>query len=420
MDNITHSVVGLGIGALIDRSLAPETEPAAQRVRTRMLLTICCLASNLPDIDLVLTRLLEPPLGYLLQHRGHTHTVLGAIGEIALLLALVWLLWPAARRLLRTSPRARVAALGAACAGLALHISMDGLNVYGVHPFWPFDARWYYGDMVFIVEPVFWVAFGMPLAAMVQRRARRWLLLGLMAAVPLGATLLGFLQWGSLAGLLVLGLLLAWIERRVDERAAGHRGRRALLAGLAASLGFVALQGAALHQARAVVGTAVARLDPGERLLDSALSAYPANPLCWSVVTVALDNAGGDYHLRRGVLSIAPAITHVAACPAPIAGGVAATGDTQLAWQSEERDSLATLRTLSSGNCHFNAWMRFARAPSFDDASATDARWGPSGSRNFSTIDYAGLAGAPCPHPVPGWGMPRADLLARPAALVQP
>jgi inner membrane protein len=420
MDNITHSVVGLGIGALIDRSLAPETEPAAQRVRTRMLLTICCLASNFPDIDLVLTRLLEAPLGYLLQHRGHTHTVLGAIGEIALLLALVWLLWPAARRLLRTSPRARMAALGAACAGLALHISMDGLNVYGVHPFWPFDARWYYGDMVFIVEPVFWVAFGMPLAAMVQRRARRWLLLGLMAAVPLVATLLGFLQWGSLAGLLVLGLLLAWIERRVDERPAGHRGRRALLAGLAASLGFVALQGAALQQARAVVGTAVARLDPGERLLDSALSAYPANPLCWSVVTVALDNAGGDYHLRRGVLSIAPAITRVAACPAPISGGVAATGDAQLAWQSEERDSLAALRTLASGNCHFNAWMRFARAPSFDDASATDARWGPSGSRNFSTIDYAGLAGAPCPHPVPGWSMPRADLLARPAALVQP
>jgi inner membrane protein len=101
MDNLTHSVVGLGVGALIDRSLAAEPHPDSRRVRTRMLLTIGCLASNFPDLDLVLTPLLAPPLGYLLHHRGHTHTLLAALGEAALLLALVWLLWPAARRLLR-------------------------------------------------------------------------------------------------------------------------------------------------------------------------------------------------------------------------------------------------------------------------------------------------------------------------------
>src|SRR5689334_432126 len=110
MDNITHSVVGLGIGALIDRSVAPEPDPGAQRMRTRLLLTLGCLASNFPDLDLVLTRLLQAPLGYLLHHRGHTHTLAGALGEIVLLLGLVWLLWPAARRLLRTSPHARRAA----------------------------------------------------------------------------------------------------------------------------------------------------------------------------------------------------------------------------------------------------------------------------------------------------------------------
>ena len=60
------------------------------------------------------------------------------------------------------------AALVTACVGMVLHISMDGLNVYGVHPFWPFDARWYYGDLIFIVEPVFWIAFGIPLALMVR------------------------------------------------------------------------------------------------------------------------------------------------------------------------------------------------------------------------------------------------------------
>jgi inner membrane protein len=293
---------------------------------------------------------------------------------------------------------------------MLLHITMDGLNVYGVHPFWPFDASWYYGDLVFIVEPVFWIAFGMPLAAMVRSRGRRWALLALMAGVPVAVTLAGFLQWGSLAGLLALGALLAWVERHVDDTPDGRRGHLALSAGLAASLAFVALQAIALHEARGIVRAAVARLDPHERLLDTALSAYPANPLCWSFVTVAVDAAGGTYHLRRGKLSVAPAVTRVASCPASIAGR-ADDGDAQLAWQGDERDSLARLRDLQAHNCRFNAWMRFARAPSVDAATATDVRWSPPGSRNFSSIDYADAASSPCPHPVPAWRYPRADLL---------
>ncbi|WP_198120070.1 metal-dependent hydrolase [Massilia rhizosphaerae] len=418
MDNLTHSVVGLGIGALIDRSVppevAPEAEAGAQRKRTRLLLTIACVASNVPDLDLVLTRLLEKPLGYLLHHRGHTHTLLGGLGEIVLLLGLVWLLWPSARHLLRASRRARLAAAGAACVGVLLHIAMDGLNVYGVHPFWPFDTRWYYGDLVFIVEPVFWIAFGIPLAAMVRGRVRRVLLLALLVAVPAAVTVAGVLQWGSLAGLLALAGLLDWIARRQARRPDGARGRAALAAGLAAALAFVAVQAVAMHAARVSVATAIARLDPGERLLDTALSAYPANPLCWSFVTVATNAVDGTYHLRRGLLSVAPGVNRVAACPAPIAGPAGDGGAAGLAWQSEERDSLAHLRDLQKNNCHFNAWMRFARAPSIGASTATDARWSPPGHANFSTIDYAALGPAPCPHPVPDWRYPRSDLLGRP------
>jgi inner membrane protein len=416
MDNLTHSVVGLGIGALIDRSLPAEPHPDSRRVRTRMLLTIGCLASNFPDLDLVLTPLLAPPLGYLLHHRGHTHTLLAALGEAFLLLALVWLLWPAARRLLRDSAVARRGALLAAGAGLLLHLGMDSLNVYGVHPFWPFDPNWYYGDLVFIVEPVFWIAFGVPLAAMVPSRARRRLLLAPLLLVPLGAAALGFLQWGSLAGLLVLGLLLGWVQGRMDLRhgeTRAHRGRMALAAGLAAALLFVGVQALALHQARAIVVLELARIDPGERLLDTALSAYPANPLCWSFVSVArtgVDGAG-SVHLRRGMLSIAPRLTPVSHCPVRIAGPALEDAPPQIAWQAEDRQPVAALRALAAGNCQVNAWMRFARAPSVADGVATDMRWGEPGSRNFSTLPYGALANTPCPHPVPGWGFPRADLL---------
>jgi inner membrane protein len=416
MDNLTHSVVGLGIGALIDRSLAAEPDPDSMRVRTRMLLTIGCLASNFPDLDLVLTPLLKPPLGYLLHHRGHTHTLLAAFAEAALLLVLVWLLWPAARRLLRGSAVARLGAVLAAGAGLLLHLGMDSLNVYGVNPFWPVDPDWYYGDLVFIVEPVFWIAFAVPLAGMVRSRERRWLLLAPVLLVPLAALALGFLQWGSLAALAVLGLLLGWVQRRMDVRhgeTRAHRGRAALAAGLACALLFVGVQALALHQARAIVAAELARIDTGERLLDTALSAYPANPLCWSFVSVARTGLGatGSVHLRRGMLSIAPRLSPVSHCPARIAGPALEDAPPQIAWQAEDRQPVAALRALAAGNCQVNAWMRFARAPSLADGVATDLRWGEPGSRNFSTLPYQELGGQTCPRPVPGWGYPRADLL---------
>ena len=413
MDNLTHSVVGLGIGALIDRSLPDEPDTESQRVRTRMLLVIGALASNFPDLDLITTKLLEPPLGYLLLHRGHTHTLVGALAELIILLAGTWLLWPGARGLLRTSARSRVAAVGTACIGLLLHIGMDGMNVYGVHPFWPFDPSWYYGDLIFIVEPVFWIGFGVPLAAMVRRKGLRWGLFALMALVPLGVTLAGFLQWGSLAGLLALGVALAALERRARHRPRGARSRMALAAGVSLSIAYIGVQAVSLQQARAIVAAELERRAPGEQLVDAALSAYPANPLCWSFVTVASDEGAGSYHLRRGLLTVAPGIAPVTACPAPIAGRAApdAVQAGGLAFTTDERASLATLRSLSQHNCHFNAWLRFARAPSVERDVATDVRWGPPGSVNFSTIDYGALAARPCPHPVPGWGMPRADLL---------
>jgi inner membrane protein len=410
MDNITHSIVGLGVGALIDRSLPAEPDAPRERTRQRMLLTICGLASNFPDLDLLYSNIIPAPLGYLLHHRGHTHTLPAGCIEILLLLALVWCLWPNARRLLKTSAAARLGAGIAACTGLLLHLSMDAMNVYGVHPFWPWNPRWYYGDLVFIVEPWFWFAFGAPLAAIVPRPVLRRLLLGLMVLVPVVATLKGFLQWGSLAALVALGLALAWITRHAHERH-GARGRLALAAGLALSLGFVGVQALALQQARSVVAAAVHTLDPGERLLDSALSAYPANPLCWAFVTVAEDSAGASYHLRRGLLSIASGLNPVASCPAPIAGPAPAGATPQLAWLDEERESLATLRGLANNDCHVNAWLRFARMPTLRDGLATDVRWSAPGSWNFSTMDIAAQAKGPCPHPVPGWDYPRADLL---------
>lgn len=402
---MTHSLVGLALGELVERALPSCADPRRGRTRRRALLLTGFLASNFPDLDLVLTPLLPEPLGYLIHHRGHTHTLLYALPQALLLLALTWLLWPAARRLLNEDRGARRAVVATALLGTVLHLAFDALNVYGIHPFHPVDSRWLYADLVFIVEPVFWTALGVALALAARRAWRRWLALAFFAAMPVLFTWMGFLQWGSLAGLAAVALLV------VAARA--KRGARAgLMAALLACAGFVGIQAVAGHHARGEIRAALDRVAPGSAVLDIALSSFPANPLCWSFATVSTGPAADAYGVRVGVLSLAPGLTPVSACPARF-GGVPGnvTGTAALAWKFGETGSVADFRALQRANCHFDAWLRFARVPSLAGGVATDIRFGPPGQPNFSTLPYAARAAQPCPSPLADWGYPRADLL---------
>ena len=418
MDNLSHSLVGLAVGELVQRSLVPEADPLRQRTRRRLLLAAGALASNFPDLDLVLTPLLPSPLGYLLHHRGHTHTLLYALPQALLLIALLWALWPAARALLRTSAAARRGLLLATGAGFLLHMSMDYLNSYGVHPFYPFDARWLYGDMIFILEPVFWVACAAPLAMLARRPLLRIAFGAVLACALAFFTYKGFLHWSSLAGLALLGAALAWLQVR-----AGVRGRAALLAGLLAGAAFAAIQGAASSHGKSVIAAQLQRIDPAGQVVDIAMTAYPANPLCWSFISVER-NAGADsYRLRRGLFSLAPGLMAVAACPPAMAARAGPATEpsrvqvrqrpeaAQLVLQGESSGSLAALRQRDADSCQFSAWLRFARAPVVGPQAASDLRFGALGDANFSTLEFARFAGQPC-GAVPQWGKPRQDLLA--------
>lgn len=405
MDNITHSFVGLGVGELVQRSLPAEADPAHQRTRHRLLLTACAAASNFPDLDLFLTHLLPAPLGYLLHHRGHTHTLLYAVPQALLLLALLWALWPNARRLLRASGPARLGVGLAIALGFGLHLSMDFLNSYGVHPFYPFDPRWFYGDMVFIVEPVFWVAFGVPLALAMPHRLLRGVALAGLVLFVTGATWRGYLDWRSLLALLVIGAAIGTL--RVTRR----HSRRALALAAAIAIGFIAVQGAASALGRARLTAALQTIDPAARVLDVAMTAYPAQPLCWSFVAIESNEGAGQYRLRRGLLSLAPALVPVTGCPAgfadPAAGVTPAPGIALApAWQGD----LGLLRTLARTDCHVNAWLRYARMPAVTRDEASDLRYAATPRGNFTTLPIGPRARAPCAG-VPQWGYPRADLL---------
>ncbi|MEO6529108.1 MAG: metal-dependent hydrolase, partial [Gemmatimonadaceae bacterium] len=191
MDNITHSLVGA--------TLAELALPAgATRAQRGVFFVAGIVSANLPDADLLYTRITPPPLGSLLHHRGHTHTIAGlAVG--ALLLGALCML-PAVRRHVRPI-RGRVAGLIAIA--LVSHLVLDSWNSYGIHPFWPFDSRWIYGDAIFIAEPWLWLLLGIA-AALNTSHDRGRLALAALLMVPVAAA-----AWFRLVPASVLVALVA-------------------------------------------------------------------------------------------------------------------------------------------------------------------------------------------------------------------
>lgn len=385
MDNLTHSLLG---AALAEIALPRD----APRTTRRVFVAAGVVAANLPDLDVVLTPLTAEPLGNLLHHRGHTHTVLGLVVQGVVLAGLLWL-WPAVRRL--AGEKRRLLALTAA--GLASHLALDAWNVYGIHPFAPFDARWFYGDAVFIFEPWIWLFLGGAAAANAGGRVRAGLAVGLSALVALAGGL-GVVAPGALAAL-ASGVVL-WA---LGLRALRPRGRA--LAALAVSAVFVAASFALAHRARAAT---LALLPDGERVVDVVRSPHPAAPFCFAVIAVS--GRGDDIVLRRGTLSLARALQDPARCGLHATAGLPTRRvQGSMLWTDEVVQPRERLRTLAREDCWVRAWLQFARAPVADERRVFDLRFETLPRDNFTSME---LGRAGCPARVTDWTPPRADLLA--------
>src|SRR5438034_555426 len=153
MDNIAHTLVGAALG----RAVADRRAPAPA--------LLGAFAANVPDIaELFLGLRPGHRSDYLTLHRGITHSLIGALVEVALLtlaagtVATWW-----ARHRGQAAPSWRwILALMAVT--VASHLFMDWQGSYGLRPFLPWSGRWYYGDWVAIVDPFFWLV---PLVALV-------------------------------------------------------------------------------------------------------------------------------------------------------------------------------------------------------------------------------------------------------------
>jgi inner membrane protein len=338
-------------------------------------------------------------LGYLLHHRGHTHTVLFA-------LAAALLMWGVAVALRRGEPPGeRRAMLGVALAGTLSHIALDYTNSYGVHPFWPVVNRWFYGDAVFIVEPWLWIAALAPLIGVARSVAGR-VLLGLGVVAILAAVwLTGQASRG--AAIAVTVGAAAWLALVL----AAPRARRVAL-GVAAWVGFEGVSFAASSAAHARVRAALAPAAP----LDVALTPEVANPLCFRALVVTLD--GATYRVAPATVAPFPGLRDVHGCGPPRAiddadmTSPAPSATRAVRWGWGWSAPSAELVALARSNCEVAAALRFIRVPVWDRLSGgtvrlTDVRYGRGG---FAEVVTSGPP-ATCPRAVPPWEPPRRDVI---------
>lgn len=184
MDNLTHSLVGLASAKAGLERLSPYAT------------TVCVVSANVADADFI-TLFFGDRWTLLHYHRGITHSIVGTIAIGFLIPLTAFAIERLIVKVRKRRPRIRLRGLLIASFIAAVtHPLMDWTNNYGVRPLLPWSGRWFYGDLVFIVDPYVWLVLGgvvFLLTSNSKLKTLGWSVLGLgiMALIGLAGWLSG-------------------------------------------------------------------------------------------------------------------------------------------------------------------------------------------------------------------------------------
>ena len=291
MDNLTHSLVGIAAAKAGLEKLSPGTT------------LLCVLAANAPDADIVVL-LFSDRWSFLQHHRGITHSIVGVL-TLAIILPVIFYLIDLIVAKIRRRPR-RVVFSGLLISSLivsASHPLLDWTNNYGIRFLLPWDRRWFYGDLVFIVDPYIWLILGSACFLLsVKTKFSRivWLVVGI------ASTLLIFLSQRSgnishpwiIRGIWLIALLtvIAAAWKQIGKRF----GRRIAWVAFAVVLTYWTGLSLAHSIALTRATTQATALAPeGERIGRLAAMPTLANPFRWDCV-FETDRATYRFNLLLG------------------------------------------------------------------------------------------------------------------------
>jgi len=264
------------------------------------------LAAEANDIDIV-AYFKGQTFGFA-HHRGITHTFVGVPFVAAAVVLLVWIIEQARRPFENQEKRrARLRRRGLpadanwpllyGCALLAClsHLLLDFTNNYGVRPFEPFSYKWYAWDIVYIVEPLLYVA---------------------------------------LLGGLVVPRLGSLINEEIGARANRPRGQ---VGAIFALLGVLAVWGVRDYEHRQVVSALNSRVYQGADPVSVSAFPYPLNPFHWYGVAETR-----DFYARMEVVN----------------GEVDPLGRMAIRYKPQESDATLTAKQTYLGRV-FLDWARY-------------------------------------------------------------
>ena len=292
MDNLTHSLVGLTAAKAGLENLSPGATG------------LCLLAANAPDADIVVLAFGDR-WSFLQHHRGITHAIVGVIA-LALVLPLIFyvvdLLWS---RFRNQQPTVKLKGLLLASFVVsATHPLLDWTNNYGIRFLLPWNQRWFYGDLVFIVDPFMWLILGgASFLLSAKTRSGKFIWAGVAAILTslivasersnsLPNPLLFLLVWG----LALIGLIVLFVS------GAGKRwGNKIAFASFAVVLVYWSLLALAHYRAVARGVEEAARMANAQGETVARLAAMPrlANPFRWDCV---FETDKATYRFEVGLL----------------------------------------------------------------------------------------------------------------------
>ena len=278
MDGVTHSLVGL-------------TSAKAGLERWSPYATVVCiLSANAPDID-VISGFFGGRWTLLHYHRGITHSIIGTLALGFLIPSIFYAVDRAIAQRRKRPPQIRYRGLLiASLIAAATHPLMDWTNNYGVRPLLPWSGKWFYGDLVFIIDPYIWLVLGG--AAFLLTSSRRlkiigWSVLGIASTLLI---LLGPAQRG-LTTTVVFVVRVIWILGLLAFILARWFNLQRRLKSIAfAALAFVVCYWGALalmhHAAYQIAFTRADQLaaENAEHLIRVVAMPTAANPLRWQSV----------------------------------------------------------------------------------------------------------------------------------------
>ena len=349
MDPFTHTLVGL------------TTAKAGLEKLSPLATTVCLLAANSPDTDVVVG-LTTDRWNYLHHHRGITHSIVGVIALALVVPTVMWLLERGWVKVTKRHAKSRYRGLLLASAiATATHPVMDWTNNYGVRPFLPWSGHWFYGDLVFIVDPFILLLAG---SAAFLATSNRWPKIVLWALLGAAFVTLSFIVAGrpdpTLEGAAVARIVLLFgIVVLVTVRVIGiARGREKIIAATVLVLifcywsGLALAHGRALSEAASVANHSASQY--GEKVSRVVAMPTLANPTQWFCVAET-DRAIYRFSVKLGTASSANSLQ--------VVDGYKTDAPEAIERYEKPIDEAASLTAVASQDRRARILLDFARFP---------------------------------------------------------